>query len=81
MTSIPRWQCHKQVCADQVTGVLDEPLRWVLRCGVTIPVSDMLRCRVTADTPFGGYYVVYDDGFESWSPQEAFEDGYTRIRG
>ena len=27
----------------------------------------------------GGYYVVYDDGYPSWSPAKAFEDGYTRI--
>jgi len=27
----------------------------------------------------GGYYVMYDDGYESWSPAEAFESGYTRI--
>lgn len=27
----------------------------------------------------GGYYVVYDDGYASWSPAKAFEDGYTRI--
>lgn len=27
----------------------------------------------------GGYYVVYADGYKSWSPAEAFEDGYTRV--
>ena len=27
----------------------------------------------------GGYYVVYKDGYKSWSPAEAFEEGYTRI--
>jgi len=27
----------------------------------------------------GGYYVVYKDGYRSFSPAEAFEDGYTRI--
>lgn len=27
----------------------------------------------------GGYYVVYSDGYKSFSPAEAFEDGYTRI--
>ena len=27
----------------------------------------------------GGYYVQYADGYESWSPAEAFEEGYTRI--
>lgn len=27
----------------------------------------------------GGYYVRYDDGYESYSPAKAFEDGYTLI--
>lgn len=27
----------------------------------------------------GGYYVVYSDGYASWSPAQAFEEGYTRI--
>jgi len=27
----------------------------------------------------GGYFVVYKDGYESFSPAEAFEEGYTRI--
>lgn len=27
----------------------------------------------------GGYYVVYKDGYASFSPAGAFEDGYTRI--
>ena len=35
-----------------------------------------------ADAPnleAGGYYVVYDDGYTSWSPAEVFEDGYEEI--
>jgi len=27
----------------------------------------------------GGYYVVYKDGYKSFSPAQAFEDGYTKI--
>lgn len=27
----------------------------------------------------GGYYVVYEDGYISYSPAAAFESGYTRI--
>ena len=27
----------------------------------------------------GGYYVRYDDGYESFSPAKAFEDGYDLI--
>lgn len=27
----------------------------------------------------GGYYVMYEDGYESWSPADAFEGGYSLI--
>lgn len=27
----------------------------------------------------GGYYVVYKDGYRSFSPAETFEEGYSRI--
>ena len=27
----------------------------------------------------GGYYVLYADGYKSWSPAKAFEEGYTEI--
>lgn len=27
----------------------------------------------------GGYYVVYEGGYKSWSPGDVFEAGYTRI--
>jgi len=27
----------------------------------------------------GGYYVLYEDGYESYSPAKAFEDGYSLI--
>ncbi len=27
----------------------------------------------------GGYYVVYADGYKSFSPASAFEEGYTKI--
>ena len=27
----------------------------------------------------GGYYVVYEDGYKSFSPAQAFESGYTEI--
>jgi hypothetical protein len=28
----------------------------------------------------GGYYVRYQDGYESFSPAAAFEEGYTEIK-
>ena len=26
-----------------------------------------------------GYYIAYADGYRSWSPSKAFEEGYTRL--
>ena len=26
-----------------------------------------------------GYYVIYPDGYESWSPQDVFEEAYRKI--
>lgn len=34
---------------------------------------------VKYEPQIGGYYVVYADGYESYSPADAFEDGYTKI--
>lgn len=47
-------------------------------------ISRMVPFPVGGDTEawpglIGGYYVKYEDGYESWSPSEAFEDGYTRV--
>ena len=28
----------------------------------------------------GGYFVVYEDGYESFSPAKAFEEGYTLVQ-
>ncbi len=27
-----------------------------------------------------GYYVLYEDGYASWSPSPVFENGYTKIQ-
>ena len=27
----------------------------------------------------GGYFVQYKDGYQSWSPAQAFEEGYERV--
>ena len=27
----------------------------------------------------GGYFVVYNDGYKSWSPGDVFESGYTLV--
>jgi hypothetical protein len=42
-----------------------------------VPAPWAERFKGTDEDP--GYYVVYQDGYASWSPSKAFEDGYSRI--
>lgn len=92
---LPRWKSHKEVWGDKIVEVRDvgpanregpddSGFRWVLACGAIISVSLHLHNRVSdvidaSLDPTGGYYVLYNDNYESWSPSEAFEEGYTRI--
>lgn len=89
---IPKWQSHKIVEGDKIVEVrardVGEPLRfddtfldWVLECGDLVHVSHEMRRRAPdiAGRAIGGYYVKYEDGFESWSPAKPFENGYTRL--
>ena len=51
---------------------------------VLIGVDDRVPVSLTYVTKHGprvgGYYVRYSDGYESWSPAEAFEGGYTEVQ-
>lgn len=86
---MPRYQCHKKVHALKILGVRQAPADqermhvdgdWYL--DVEAPYSPVCVGHdfITRHMPtVGGYYVVYDDGYASFSPAKAFEDGYTRI--
>lgn len=57
-----------------------------IRPGATItPAEDYPAFHVTADymekhkPQVGGYWVQYVDGYQSFSPAKAFEEGYTRV--
>ena len=84
MSVIPYWKSHKVVQADKVVGSegvnLGVDTYWLLEGGVKVPVGEALLDRVPIGVSFiGGYYVRYEDGFESWSPPGPFEKGYTRL--
>lgn len=77
---MPRYQCHKKVWALKIKAVqsLDGYRIIPEEPGYgPIPVNAeyMDKHRPKA----GGYYVVYADGYKSFSPAEAFESGYTRV--
>ena len=79
MNDLPRYRSHKEVNAAKIDVITpNDNGSTSLVCGTaTISVS---REYVDKHGPqVGGYYVLYEDGYESWSPAEAFESGYTRI--
>lgn len=88
---MPRYRCHKEVYALKIAAI-DDPLTSKGPDEET-DGSAMITPANEGYAPFkvdyaymrkhephiGGYYVVYKDGYKSFSPAEVFEDGYTRM--
>jgi hypothetical protein len=82
---LPRYRSHKEVCALKIKSIGDpneatDGSRLLTfeeegYAPVCVNHDFMLRHRPEV----GGYYVVYRDGYRSFSPAEAFEEGYTRM--
>ena len=85
---MPRYKCHKEVHALKIKDIITEdlpvghkglPKRYI------VPEDDryapfLLPNGFMRHNPKpGGYFVVYKGGYKSFSPAEAFEDGYTLI--
>jgi hypothetical protein len=89
---MPRYECHKQVWALKIAKLeLDLTLAAEedreTTGGAWITSSDEGYAKFHVDADYvrkhkpqqDGYYVVYADGYKSFSPAAAFEQGYTRI--
>jgi hypothetical protein len=84
--TLPRWRCHKVVRAAKIERIVADDgygRAFVLDTNITVPFTDELWKRLgtsqTSESLIGGYLVRYEDGYESWSPAEAFENGYTLL--
>jgi len=82
--NLPRYKCHKEVEALKIQSISNESpaqLTFVQTGGDVWypPVSVPIQWVHKHNAQSGGYYVRYEDGYESWSPAAAFESGYTRI--
>lgn len=86
MAELPQWYSHKKVRAAKIERVdlaaTSEPTLLYLEGDFEISVTDEWIGRHTPKGGIlidlvGGYFVRYIDGYESWSPAKAFEDGYT----
>lgn len=87
MTSLPRYKSHKIVEAAKIRALsgagLDggASLDLMDQAGHKLPTIHVSIAYCEKHRPnVGGYYVRYPDGYESWSPADAFEEGYTRVK-
>lgn len=83
-TPMPMYQSHKRVWAFKIADIK----RGQLADGSALIVpadAGYLPFRVDRaymlkhEPQVGGYYVVYEDGYKSFSPAKAFEEGYTKL--
>lgn len=95
MRQLPRYQCHKKVWALKIANItlmqspeLDPMASININAGgatITPVDAGYAPFHVAAEylrkhqPAAGGYYVVYEDGYKSYSPASAFESGYTLI--
>ncbi|EAA7887208.1 hypothetical protein KSH05_003680 [Salmonella enterica subsp. enterica serovar Anatum] len=79
---MPKYQCHKQVWALKIKDVkvASDGTAVITPSDPGFGDFDVESSYVDKHSPQpGGYYVQYAGGYESYSPAEAFESGYTRI--
>lgn len=83
---LPQYKSHKIVRAAKIVAVDTEPPGPGLVASLILDVEGVAPVGVDAfwiqskKPERGGYLVVYDDGYMSWSPAKAFEDGYTALK-
>lgn len=77
---MPAYRSHKRVNALKITKLdFHDNGADLLADGFDPWTVDAEYVRINPKLSVGGYYVVYEDGYRSYSPARAFEDGYTRI--
>lgn len=90
---MPRYRSHKTVHALRIKSIVTLTSEDMMSTGGPLPDGALIYPEeagygaVSVDQAYvakhnpkvGGYYVVYADGYASWSPADAFEEGYTRI--
>lgn len=80
---LPKYVCHKEVRALKIQAVVRSGGKYTLH--FVEPGYDPIEVHenfIDRHGPrAGGYYVVYKDGYASFSPALAFEEGYTAVSG
>lgn len=74
---MPRYLCHKQVWALKIQDIAGNVIMPAESGYGPFDVSDEYMAK--HKPVVGGYFVVYADGYKSFSPADVFEAGYALI--
>lgn len=77
---MPKYNCHKQVHALKIkmVGIGDDGSGLITPANPNYSAFEVSKEFMDKHSPkHGGYYVVYKDGYKSFSPADAFDAGYT----
>jgi len=91
MAEMPKYKCYKEVWALKIAKIVrdneDKPNTETDGTAIITPeekgyapfkVDAVYMAKHKPEV--GGYYVVYKDGYKSYSPAKAFEEGYELIK-
>ena len=76
---MPKYKCHKEVHAFKIVEIRESDGSAMLISDEFAPVRVSYEFIKANDPKPGGYYVVYDGGYKSFSPAYAFESAYTKL--
>jgi hypothetical protein len=80
MTDLPRYKSHKIVEAAPITSISRNPAWVEVKVGMQYSTFEVPPDFFSRGLPSqDDYFVRYEDGYLSWSPKKAFEEGYIRV--
>lgn len=81
MSNLQKFKCHKVVEAMKIAKIVlaEDSEKAVLVGELGSEVHVGAKYLEKHEPEVGGYYVRYADGYESWSPADAFESGYALL--
>lgn len=88
MIQLPRYKSHKEVSAAKIDSIKYDPDKPDVAMFILAVITDhggLVIWEVAKDwvakhgAEVGGYLVVYGDGYQSYSPAKAFEEGYSLV--
>jgi len=77
-----KYKCHKEVTAAKI-----DLIQCMLGCETELVMQDDGSNKLVCNGDFvarhhpqeGGYFVEYEDGYQSYSPANTFKSGYTLV--